>query len=193
MLLGNDPLTALDPGFQLSFVATEALLLAKRIPLASRAWPARWGLGALNAVWVTFAAVSGTAPLCIYYFYSLVPIALLTNLLAELLVTLGTVGGLILGALGPWLFGLGKPAGWAVGWSGEMLLRLAQWAERCPKAEFFYGQETGGGSWGVRPGARAFLEKSPLGMAPGSAGVGGGLLDVSPGTARCPRRRASRF
>ncbi len=139
--LAYDPLSCGKPGFLLSFMATTALVVAApKLPRA--AWPGWWGRGGrllFEGAGVTIIALVGTLPLQVYYFYSVTPVAILTNVVVVPLVTLGTDGGLLLGLLDPVCPWLARGVGWVVGWSAEGLVGVARWAEHLPYARIFVG------------------------------------------------------
>jgi competence protein ComEC len=137
VLLAIDPLSGAQPGFQLSFAATAGLIIAAPwLRISAQGWRG-WLKQGPALIGLTLAALTAALPLQCFYFYSVTPIGLVTNLLAIPLVTAATDGGLLLGLLGnnfPWLSqGLGILTGWAAGG----LALLAQSAEKIPWGRIF--------------------------------------------------------
>jgi competence protein ComEC len=93
-----NPRAAADPGWQLSFAAVAAIMLAAR-PTAQRLRDRRVPGPAAEAVAVTAAATVGTAPLIAFHFGRLSLVSLPANVLAAAavapIVWLGTVAGAV--------------------------------------------------------------------------------------------------
>jgi len=131
-LLLWQPLYLFDVGFQLTFVATGAILVAvDRLPSASLPVPSRW---IATSVWLSIAAFLGTAPILASTFHRLSPIGIVANLpivpLSGLLTGVGMLfavsATVIPHALG-WFAAL-------TGWLIDLLVYLAQWFARLPFA-----------------------------------------------------------
>lgn len=80
LILLNDPLALLDPGFQLSFAGTGGILMLRRriLPLVERALPRLIGEG----IAVSIAATIATAPITVIHFGQFAPIGIIANLAA---------------------------------------------------------------------------------------------------------------
>lgn len=131
-LLLWQPLFLFDVGFQLTFVATGAILVAvDRLPLASLSVPWRWAV--TPAVW-SVAAFLVTAPILASTFHRISPIGILANLpivpLSGLLTGLGMLFA-VLATVIP------HSLGWfitLIGWMIDLLVGLAGWFARLPLA-----------------------------------------------------------
>ncbi|HLC20640.1 MAG TPA: DNA internalization-related competence protein ComEC/Rec2, partial [Candidatus Methylomirabilis sp.] len=131
-LLLWQPLFLFDVGFQLTFVATWAILVAvTRVPLARV--PVPWGWGAASLV-LSVAAFVGTAPILASTFNRISPVGILANLvvvpLSGLLTGLGMLFALLAVAI-PWSLDL---FGALVGLLIDLLVGVAGWFARLPLA-----------------------------------------------------------
>ncbi|MBZ0169512.1 MAG: DNA internalization-related competence protein ComEC/Rec2 [Kofleriaceae bacterium] len=131
-LLLWQPLFLFDVGFQLTFVATVAILVAvDRLPSASLSVPWRWIATSLA---LSIAAFFGTAPILASAFHRISPIGILANLPIVPLSGLLTGAGMlfaVLAAVVPWSLG------WfavLIGWLIDLLVGLAGWFARLPFA-----------------------------------------------------------
>lgn len=174
ILLAQDPLAALDASFQLTFTATAAILqvwpTAPR-PAALGPRAARWAADILRT---TAAAWLGTAPLCLRYFYALVPAAFPTNLLAAPFVTVVTDGGLLLGALPGWVPLLPWVVARVTEWGALGLEALAVWAAACPGGRVFLWP--GSAEWTLGVYAAALAARLPRTRVWGGAALAALLL-----------------
>ncbi len=131
-LLLWQPLFLLDVGFQLTVVATGAILMAvDRLPLTSLPPPWRW---VATPVALSIAAFLGTAPILALTFHRISPIGILANLpivpLSGLLTGVGMLFA-ILATIIP------QSLGWfatLIGWLIDLLIYLADWFARLPLA-----------------------------------------------------------
>ncbi len=155
VLLAQDPLAALDASFQLTFTATAAILQVW--PAAARPGTLRGRAvrGVIDLLRTTAAAWLGTAPLCLRYFYALVPAAFPTNLLAAPLVTVVTDGGLLLGMLPGWVPLLPSVVARGTEWGARGLEALAVWAAAWPGGRVFLWPGSAAWTLGVYAAALA--------------------------------------
>jgi competence protein ComEC len=134
------PESVVQPGFQMSFAATTALVALaeiwpRRISEIETPWPitlfqrgVAW-LGAAMAV--SFVAGLATGPFAIQHFNRTASYGLLANLLESPISTFVTMPALALGAaLEP--LGLGAPFLAVAGWGVEATLGIAAWVSRLP-------------------------------------------------------------
>jgi len=131
-LLLWQPLFVWDVGFQLTFVATWAILAAVNWrPLLRLPTPWRWGTAPLV---LSVAAFLGTAPILASSFHRISPVAILANLpivpLSGLLTGAGMLFGLMAMAI-PQSLGLFVTL---IGFFIELLVNLAGWFARLPLA-----------------------------------------------------------
>ncbi len=110
MLLFNPLLLRYDIGFQLSYMATLAILLSTewRAQFHVRSWI---GEGLLETVLITTVVLLFVTPLSLWHFGTLSPYALLANMLALPLVPLAFLLAFLIVPLG-WLPGIGTLCGW---------------------------------------------------------------------------------
>jgi len=117
LILAGDPAVCLDPGFQLSYAATAAVLAALRLQVPR--------IPVIRPVLQTFliscSAFVFTLPLTIYYFSSVVPAGLLTNLAAAPLLDVIVIGATLAGIGHEVWPAMGRIAGQAAGWAAEGL------------------------------------------------------------------------
>lgn len=104
LLLAVWPLSLFDPGFQLSFAATLALIVLSR-PLLSllpdRSPPARWKTWIWPPLAASLAAQIGSLPVVAYHFQTLSLASFAANLPAAPLVSAATVLGVLSAMAGP--------------------------------------------------------------------------------------------
>lgn len=131
-LLLWQPLFLFDAGFQLTFVATCAILAAvNRAPLDRLPLPWRWATGSLVA---SGAAFLGTAPILASAFHRISPVGVLANLAIVPLSGLLTGAGMLFALLATAIPGsLGLFAA-LIGSLIDLLVTLAAWFGRLPFA-----------------------------------------------------------
>lgn len=131
-LLLWQPLCLFDVGFQLTFVATMAIVVAAdRLPSDSLPAPLRW---VTASVWLSIAAFLGTAPILASTFYRISPIGILANLPIVPLSGLLTGAGMLFAVFATVIPG---SLGWCavlIGWLIDLLVGLAAWFARLPFA-----------------------------------------------------------
>jgi competence protein ComEC len=131
-LLLWQPLFLWDVGFQLTFVATWAILVAVgRVPLGRL--PAAWRWGAASFV-LSVAAFLGTAPVLASTFHRISPVSILANLPIVPLSGLLTGAGMLFALLAtviPQSLGLFVAL---IGFLIDLLVNLADWFARLPLA-----------------------------------------------------------
>lgn len=131
-LLLWQPLCLFDVGFQLTFVATGAILVAvNRLPSTSQSAPWRW---LVTAVVCSVAAFAGTAPILASTFHRLSLIGILANLPIVPLSGLLTGAGMVFALLATVIPG---SLGWfavLIGWLIDLLVGVAGWFARLPFA-----------------------------------------------------------
>lgn len=131
-LLLWQPLYLFDVGFQLTFVATGAIVVAvNRLPSASLPAPWRW---AVTPLVLSIAAFLGTAPILVSTFHRLSLIGILANLPIVPLSGLLTGAGMLFAVLATVVPHF---LGWftvLIGWLIDLLVGLADWFARLPFA-----------------------------------------------------------
>ncbi len=131
-LLLWQPLYLFDVGFQLTFVATGAIVVAvNRLPSASLPVPWRW---AVTPLVLSIAAFLGTAPILVSTFHRLSLIGILANLPIVPLSGLLTGAGMLFAVLATVV---PHSLGWftvLTGWLIDLLVGLADWFARLPFA-----------------------------------------------------------
>src|SRR5574337_1101923 len=131
-LLLWQPLFLFDVGFQLTFIATGAILVAvDRVPCASLPAPWRW---VATPVILSVAAFLGTAPILAVTFYRISPVGILANLPIVPLSGLLTGAGMLFAVLATVI---PRSIGWLatlMGWQIDLLVGLADWFARLPLA-----------------------------------------------------------
>jgi competence protein ComEC len=142
LVLLLQPEAVAEPGFQMSFAATAALVALaeawpKRISEINTPWPIRLVQRAGFWLWVSlcasFVAGMATGPFAIQHFNRVALFGLLVNFLSEPLSALVVMPGLALGgALEP--LGLGKPFLVYAGWGLDLMNEVAGLAARSPHA-----------------------------------------------------------
>lgn len=152
LLLVYDPSNLLEPGFQLSFAATLALIAfyeQMRGFIDYGQWRER--LSGRLLVWVggilatTLAAELATAPLLLYHFNNLSLYGMLANLLVMPLISFVIMPAMLAGFI---LMPFGAEA-WAMRvmeWGITQMLALAEWTAALPHASFFIPTLPG---WGL--------------------------------------------
>ncbi|KAB2959814.1 MAG: DNA internalization-related competence protein ComEC/Rec2 [Candidatus Methylomirabilis oxygeniifera] len=131
-LLLWQPLYLFDVGFQLTFVATGAIVVAvNRLPSASLPVPWRW---AVTPLVLSIAAFLGTAPILVSTFHRLSLIGILANLPIVPLSGLLTGAGMLFAVLATVVPHF---LGWftvLIGWLIDLLVGLVGWFARLPCA-----------------------------------------------------------
>jgi competence protein ComEC len=138
ILIAIDPLSALDPGLQLSFLGVLGVLLANRVPRPHfRRGPARtFGTPLIEALTVSACAFALTAPVVAYHFGVIAPVSILANLPAVPLVGLALVGVVAAVAFAPlWGF-LATILADGAGVALEAVDRVASWGAALPYGHF---------------------------------------------------------
>ncbi len=142
IVLALQPEAVAQPGFQMSFAATAALVaLAELWPRPIREikapWPIRLFQGAAGwlalAIGASFVAGLATAPFAIQHFNRVALYGLPANLIMEPLSSFVIMPALALGALGEAL-GLGGAPLQVAGWGIHAVLGLARWVAAWPRA-----------------------------------------------------------
>ena len=136
------PEAVAEPGFQMSFAATAALVALaeswpKRVSEISVPWPIRIVQRTSFWLWVSLCAslVAGaaTGPFAIQHFNRVAVFGLPVNFISEPLSALIVMPGLALGGvLTP--FGLGRPFLVYAGWGLDLMNQVAGWAAGAPHA-----------------------------------------------------------
>jgi competence protein ComEC len=144
MLFGNPLLLRYDIGFQLSFLATFAILFSA--PWRNRFKNTSWLLrNFLEIFLTTFSVLLFVMPITLVYFGTLSPYALLANVIILPLVPIAfllTLGVVIFG----WIPGIGAFIGWITYGILHSLVVLTEIIARFPGADASY---TGVHWWGV--------------------------------------------
>ncbi|MDP8916446.1 MAG: ComEC family competence protein [Pseudomonadota bacterium] len=142
VVLAMHPEAVAQPGFQMSFAATTALVaLAERWPRAVREINTPWPIAAVQraAGWaaaaaaVSFVAGLATGPFAIQHFNRMASYGLLANMATAALSSFVIMPALALGAALE-AFGLGAPFLAVAGWGTAMMLRLAETVSSWPGA-----------------------------------------------------------
>lgn len=152
VLLLVNPSYAMQPGFQLSFLATAALIAwYERVRRAGDEWfepQARHKRALLylgGVLGTSFIAEISTAPLVLYHFNSIAFWGLLANLMIMPIVSFWIMPSIVL-AFMLWPLGLEglmlAPAGWGI----SAMIALAQWTAALPHAQMFAPSLPG---WGM--------------------------------------------
>lgn len=137
------PEAVTQPGFQMSFAATAALVAMaevwpRRVREINTPWPIRWaqnlGGWTLAAVMVSFVAGLATAPFAMQHFNHISTYDLISNLLTEPISSLLMMPGLALGAaLSP--FGLGDGPLAMAGFAISLMNRISATVAAAPYAQ----------------------------------------------------------
>lgn len=136
MLLWNPLLLRYDIGFQLSFLATFAILI-------SAAWRKQVRLdiwlvgGIIEVVLITLSVLVFVTPLSVFHFGTLSPYALLANTLVSPLVPIAFLLSFLVVAFG-WIPGIGAVCGWVAYGSLHALVGIASFIATFPGANFTY-------------------------------------------------------
>jgi competence protein ComEC len=149
IMLVLDPSDLFEPGFQLSFLATLAIVaLVERIfmrPNLSATLPSRLGRLLLTTFLISLVAEAATAPLVIAQFNQFAIYGVPANMIATPLVSLLLMPVVALFfVLLP--FGAEQPALWALNFGIEALLRIAHEVASWPQARIFLPSLPG---WGL--------------------------------------------
>lgn len=127
VLLAVQPESLLDPGFQLSFAATAALVggygALDRAIVQGRA--PRWLMPVYALVLTSLVAGLATAPYAAAHFNRFTDYGLLANLATAWMMSVLMAGGVIAALLAP--FGAEAPALWMMERAGEWILSVAHW------------------------------------------------------------------
>ena len=127
------PESVFAPGFQMSFAATGVLIAiyeawSRRRSGGLGGFGQRFSFGAKSLVVTSIAASIATAPFALFHFERLAPLGLLANLVAMPVVSLVTVPAaglsMLLAVVGMEEIGLRL-----FGWSLELVMDIARWAE----------------------------------------------------------------
>ena len=132
MLMGNPLLLRYDIGFQLSFLATFAILFSA--PWRSRFQKFHWFIGYfIEAFLITFSVLLFVTPLTLVYFGTLSPYALFANVIALPLVPITFLLSLLVVLLG-WIPGIGALIGWIAYCTLHGLIVIVEIMARFPGA-----------------------------------------------------------
>ncbi|GGE41726.1 ComEC/Rec2 family competence protein [Actibacterium pelagium] len=129
IILFLEPESLVEPGFQMSFAATTALVAVFG---ALQDWPdhwpqsPKWARPILGTVISSAVAGAATAPFAAAHFNQVAQFGLLANLLAVPLMGILVIPSAVLG-LGLAPLGLGKVGFTLMGWGIEWILYVAQW------------------------------------------------------------------
>lgn len=144
VILLTQPSSVLEPGFQMSFAATVALVVAYRRFAASplgerweeRRWWQRLRVYFGGIVLSSLVASAATAPFAAYHFNQFVPYGVLANLLALPLLSFVIMPALLL-ALLLWPLGVAAPALALAGWGTRRMIDVAVWVQGIPGAAWY--------------------------------------------------------
>lgn len=129
IVLMLQPESLIDPGFQMSYAATIALVAAFEAlsGLRGRLWhPPRWLGEPLLLLLSSFVAGAATAPFGAAYFGRMSSYGVLANMLTMPAMGIVVMPGAVIAAiLAP--LGLEHPALWATGWGARWVLAVADW------------------------------------------------------------------
>jgi competence protein ComEC len=146
IILALQPVAVVEPGFQMSFCATAALVaLAELWPRRSAliqapwfvAWPQKIKDAALGLIAVSFVAGAATGPFAIQHFNRMASYGLFANLFADLLASAVLMPALVVAGIGE---ALGVAPSWLMaplaiaGWSGQGILAIAHTFATAPGA-----------------------------------------------------------
>ncbi|WP_258869639.1 ComEC/Rec2 family competence protein, partial [Paracoccus thiocyanatus] len=165
IVLALSPEALTEPGFQMSFAATVALILVQEPWLRLSPHLPWWGRPVAMLLLSSLVAGLATAPIAAAHFGRMTQYGLLANMLVVPVVgTLVMPGGVLAALLAP--LGLAQPALWLMGLGTAWMLAVAQWIADLE------------GAVALLPAApRAVLPLMAVGamMALPRAGPGGGL------------------
>lgn len=144
VILLAQPSSVLEPGFQMSFAATVALIVAYRHFAASRlgnrweerAWWKRLWVYVAGIVFSSLVASAATAPFAAYHFNQFVSYGVLANLLALPLLSF-LIMPLLLAALLLWPLGLHAYPLVVAGWGTQQMIEVALWVQSIPGAAWY--------------------------------------------------------
>jgi len=144
VILLVQPSSLQEPGFQLSFAATLALIVAYRRFAASdlgnrweeRRWWKRVGIYFSGIILSSLVASAATAPFIAYHFNQFSPYGVLANLLALPLLSFIVMPALLL-SLALWPLGLESGAIQVAGWGLARMVDVAQGVESIPGASWY--------------------------------------------------------
>jgi len=137
-LLAINPAWSQDAGFQLSFSATTVILLiVPKIVQINKTCPPILNVF-IESIIVSGAVLLGTAPLTLYYFHMVTPVALLSNIIAVPLLGVTIVSGLIVGFCAGFCPLLGHILGQVCAWSASGIESVAHLMGKLPFA-YVYG------------------------------------------------------
>ncbi len=146
VILALQPVAVVEPGFQMSFCATAALVAMAEL------WPRRHGLiqapwfvawpqkikdAVLGLIAVSFVAGAATGPFAIQHFNRMASYGLFANLFADLLASAVLMPSLVVAGIGE---ALGLAPAWLAaplaiaGWSGQGILAIAHTFATAPGA-----------------------------------------------------------
>jgi competence protein ComEC len=146
IILALQPVAVVEPGFQMSFCATAALVaLAELWPRRGGliqapwfiAWPQKIKDAVLGLIAVSFVAGAATGPFAIQHFNRMASYGLFANLFADLLASAVLMPALVVAGIGE---ALGVAPGWlgpplaVAGWSGQAILAIAHTFAHAPGA-----------------------------------------------------------
>jgi competence protein ComEC len=146
IILALQPLAVVEPGFQMSFCATAALVaLAELWPRRGSliqapwflAWPQTVKDATLGLLAVSFVAGAATGPFAIQHFNRMASYGLFANLFADLLASVVLMPAIVVAGIGE---ALGVAPSWltaplaVAGWSGAAILTIAHTFAHAPGA-----------------------------------------------------------
>jgi competence protein ComEC len=146
IILALQPLAVVEPGFQMSFCATAALVaLAELWPRRGSliqapwflAWPQTVKDATLGLLVVSFVAGAATGPFAIQHFNRMASYGLFANLFADLLASVVLMPAIVVAGIGE---ALGVAPSWltaplaVAGWSGAAILTIAHTFAHAPGA-----------------------------------------------------------
>nr|WP_281417063.1 ComEC/Rec2 family competence protein [Ancylobacter lacus] len=139
-VLALSPAALVDPGTQMSFAATLALVAGherfaghiRRLGGPGGGGRAlRWGVAVLLS---SLVAALATAPFAAYHFHRMAPLSLIANLAAAPVISFVVMPAGMLGAL-LIPFGWDGPAWRAMGWGIDAMIAIAEWVAAMPGAD----------------------------------------------------------
>ncbi len=144
VILLAQPSSVLEPGFQMSFAATVALVVAYRHFAASRfgnsweerSWWKRVGVYFTGIAFSSLVASAATAPFAAYHFNQFVAYSVLANLMALPLLSF-LIMPMLLAALLLWPVGASAYPLMLAGWGTQQMVKVALWIESMPGAAWY--------------------------------------------------------